>query len=147
MSTDSAGLHADRREGQPAWRNPVANQVFDGFDPHTKVVSDSGHQARAVRLSPGATDAVTTSLLVTSRVESWCTADGLVGAYSRFYWTGVIGDDFDSGTVDGWMRGHLEVLHRAARALLKVLLGSCCVQRVGALPLCDVDQLETRIGG
>ena len=30
---------ADRREGEPAWRNPVANQAFDGFDPHTKVVS------------------------------------------------------------------------------------------------------------
>jgi hypothetical protein len=41
MSTDSAGLHADRSEGQPAWRNPVANQAFDDFNPHTKVVSDS----------------------------------------------------------------------------------------------------------
>jgi hypothetical protein len=41
MSTDSAGLHPDPREGESAWRNPVANQAFDGFKPHTKVVSDS----------------------------------------------------------------------------------------------------------
>jgi hypothetical protein len=40
MSTDSAGLHADRREGEPAWRNLAANQAFDGFKPHTKVVSE-----------------------------------------------------------------------------------------------------------
>jgi hypothetical protein len=40
MSTDSAGLHPDPREGESAWRNPVANQAFDGFKPHTKVVSD-----------------------------------------------------------------------------------------------------------
>jgi hypothetical protein len=45
MSTDSAGPHADRREGEPAWRNPVANQAFNGADPHTKVVSDPRHMA------------------------------------------------------------------------------------------------------
>jgi hypothetical protein len=41
MSTDSAGLHADRSEGEPAWRNPAANQAFDSFDPHTKVAISS----------------------------------------------------------------------------------------------------------
>jgi|SRR5271166_7190159 len=39
MSTDSAGVHGHRRVGEPAWRNPVVNQAFNGFDPHTKVVS------------------------------------------------------------------------------------------------------------
>jgi len=39
MSTDSAGVHGHRRVGEPAWRNPVANQAFNGFNPHTKVVS------------------------------------------------------------------------------------------------------------
>jgi hypothetical protein len=36
MSTDSAGVHGHRRVGEPAWRNPVANQAFDGFDPHNQ---------------------------------------------------------------------------------------------------------------
>jgi hypothetical protein len=39
MSTDSAGVHGHRCVGEPAWRNPAANQAFDGFNPHTKVVS------------------------------------------------------------------------------------------------------------
>ena len=33
MSTDSAGVHGHRRVGEPAWRNPVVNQAFNGFDP------------------------------------------------------------------------------------------------------------------
>ena len=39
MSTDSAGVHGHRRVGEPAWRNPVANQAIDGFGPQTRVVS------------------------------------------------------------------------------------------------------------
>ena len=36
MSTDSAGVHGHRRVGEPAWRNAIANQASDDFDPHNQ---------------------------------------------------------------------------------------------------------------
>src|SRR5262249_31429942 len=58
---------------------------------------------------------------------------------------GLLRGGFDDDAVDRRGGRNRELLHRTLRALLKEVLRVRRLQPLGAVPLCDIDQLEPRV--